>query len=82
MKTRRGGKTRYRAARYTRLKRPAGSQGFRKRARILTIKPGADPRLKEVFASIGVPEPTPFEPDRFQLEALEAIERGDCLVTR
>ena len=49
--------------------------------RIPGIKPGADPRLHRVFEAIGVPEPTPFKPDRFQLEALEAIQKADCLVT-
>ena len=43
--------------------------------------PGADPRLKRVFARIGVPASKPFTPDRFQLEALAAVEHGDCLVT-
>jgi superfamily II RNA helicase len=53
----------------------------KKKENVLKIRPGADPRLKKVFASIGVPEKTAFKPDRFQLEALEAIEKGDCLVT-
>ena len=30
---------------------------------------------------IGVPEPQPFTPDPFQIEALEAIEHEDVLVT-
>jgi superfamily II RNA helicase len=30
---------------------------------------------------IGIPKPTPFKPDDFQLEALEAIEHEDVLVT-
>lgn len=42
---------------------------------------GSDSRLKRVFAEIGVPEPRPFVPDPFQLRALEAIDKGDCLVT-
>ncbi len=45
------------------------------------LKPGADARLKKVFAGIGVPEKKPFKPDPFQEEALEAIQDGDCLVT-
>ncbi|MBN1934534.1 MAG: DEAD/DEAH box helicase, partial [Anaerolineae bacterium] len=49
--------------------------------RIPRIRPNADPRLRRVFAAIGVPEPRPFEPDAFQLEALEAIQEADCLVT-
>ena len=43
--------------------------------------PAADAKLKKVFASIGVPEKTEFRPDTYQLEALEAIKHGDCLVT-
>ena len=45
------------------------------------IKPGADPRLRPVFALIGAPEPAPFRPDPFQLDAVAAMDRGDCLVT-
>ena len=45
------------------------------------LKAGADNKLKKVFASIGVPEKKPFKPDPFQLQALEAIKDGDCLVT-
>ena len=51
------------------------------RSRILKIKPGADAGLKKVFASIGVPDKTPFKPDPFQISALSAIDRADCLVT-
>ncbi len=63
-----------------------GSQAYdlrRKRhsSRVFTLRPRADPRLRPVFAHIGVPEQTPFRPDPFQLEALEAIQRADCLVT-
>jgi ATP-dependent RNA helicase HelY len=52
-----------------------------KKTSFLKIKPGADPRLKKIFASIGVPEKRPFVPDPYQLKAVSAIERGDCLVT-
>lgn len=45
------------------------------------MKPGADSGLKKIFASIGVPRQTPLIPDPFQLEALAAIEKADCLVT-
>jgi ATP-dependent RNA helicase HelY len=45
------------------------------------IKPGADARLKKVFADIGTPEKTPFVPDRFQVEAVAASKQSDCLVT-
>ena len=61
---------------------PARTKGKSiRRSKILRIKPGADARLKKVFASIGVPDKTPFKPDPFQLEALAAIKRSDCLVT-
>ena len=52
-----------------------------RRPRIVKIKPGAEASLKKVFTSIGVPENCAFKPDPFQLEALAATERGDCLVT-
>ncbi len=45
------------------------------------FSPAADAALKRVFAAIGVPEQAPFSPDPFQLEALEAVENADCLVT-
>jgi len=45
------------------------------------MKPEADPLLKPVFRLIGKPPAAPFRPDPFQLEALEAIGQGDCLVT-
>ena len=56
-------------------------KSFSKKSRIPKIRPGADTGLKEVFASIGVPQKEPFKPDPFQLEALSAIEETDCLVT-
>lgn len=45
------------------------------------IKPGVDPRLKNVFKQIGTPEPEPFHPDPFQLDAVEVVREHDCLVT-
>ncbi|NNG01759.1 MAG: DEAD/DEAH box helicase [Desulfobacteraceae bacterium] len=47
----------------------------------IKLKPGADARLKHAFSEIGVPQKTAFKPDPFQLEALEAIEASDCLVS-
>ncbi|HQM90934.1 MAG TPA: DEAD/DEAH box helicase [Syntrophales bacterium] len=44
------------------------------------LKPEAEPVLNGVLARIGKPEETPFRPDAFQLEALAAVRRGDCLV--
>ena len=36
---------------------------------------------RDLLVGIGVPKPTEFKPDQFQLEALEAIENEDVLVT-
>lgn len=36
---------------------------------------------ERLLRGIGVPEPQPFEPDDFQIKALEAIETEDVLVT-
>jgi superfamily II RNA helicase len=52
-----------------------------KKAPFPKMKPGADSRLIKIFATIGVPEKKPFIPDPYQLKAVSAIERGDCLVT-
>jgi ATP-dependent RNA helicase HelY len=46
----------------------------------LRMRPEAEPVLKGVFAKIGKPVSTPFTPDSFQIQALEAINRTDCLV--
>lgn len=56
-----------------------GSSG--PKPKVLKMKPGADAALKKIFASIGAPQKTPFKPDRFQIEALEATKQSDCLVT-
>jgi superfamily II RNA helicase len=53
----------------------------RKKARPAQLKPGADARLKKVFATIGVPPSRSFSPDPFQVDALAAVQRSDCLVT-
>lgn len=47
----------------------------------LSTRTKADISLKKIFAKIGVPEERPFEPDPFQLDAVRAIEKADCLVT-
>ncbi|MBN1380307.1 MAG: DEAD/DEAH box helicase [Deltaproteobacteria bacterium] len=52
-----------------------------KKPYLTRLKPEIDPLLKGVFKKIGKPESTPFVPDPFQLEALEAIKKTDCLVT-
>jgi ATP-dependent RNA helicase HelY len=46
----------------------------------LKMQAEADPLLRGVFAKIGKPVSTSFTPDYFQLQALEAIKRTDCLV--
>jgi ATP-dependent RNA helicase HelY len=53
----------------------------RKKSRELHLRPGADARLRKIFTAIGAPRNGPFKPDSFQVEALAAIEQGDCLVT-
>jgi len=40
-----------------------------------------DRELRELLAGIGAPNPAPFKPDPFQLEALAALESEDVLVT-
>ncbi len=45
------------------------------------MKPAADSELKSVFSRIGIPEETTFVPDKFQVQAFEAIGQSDCLVT-
>ncbi len=52
------------------------------------VKPAAGPysfkiykSLRPVLDRIGTPEPVPFTPDPFQLEALGAVEESDVLVT-
>jgi superfamily II RNA helicase len=47
----------------------------------LCEKPRLDPHLKSIFKRIGVPEPTPFKPDPFQLEALEKLNNYDVVVS-
>jgi superfamily II RNA helicase len=44
------------------------------------LKPEAEPVLKNILARIGKPDPAPFKPDPFQMEALHAIQEADCLV--
>jgi superfamily II RNA helicase len=51
------------------------------RTRPQPIRPAADASLKKVFAGIGIPPGKAFSPDPFQIEALEAIDHSDCLVT-
>ena len=45
------------------------------------LKPEIAPVLKSVLSRIGKPHPAPFVPDDFQIRALAAIKKTDCLVT-
>jgi len=54
---------------------------YHHRERGIELHPGADPKLKKIFAEIGTPAPAEFVPDPFQLKALKTIEKADCLVT-
>jgi len=65
----------------TRIPFPARNRRQRKREEPSAwLKPEAEPVLNDVLDKIGKPEEVPFRPDPFQLEALEAIGRTDCLV--
>jgi superfamily II RNA helicase len=65
--------------------RPPGKRVYRKKRggikKGLYENPRLDPQLKNTFKKIGIPKPTPFRPDRFQLEALERIKDVDILVS-
>ncbi len=61
-------------------KRPLAAESSRERV----VAPQTPRQLKAVekrLSGIGVPEPRPFKPDAFQIEALDAIEHEDVLVT-
>ena len=53
----------------------------KRRVRIPPFRPRAHASLDAVLAEIGTPEPEPFTPDPFQLEALAALQTADCLVS-
>ncbi|MDT4966328.1 MAG: ATP-dependent helicase HelY [Acidobacteriota bacterium] len=44
-------------------------------------RPGFTRELRHLLEGIGAPDPAPFKPDPFQLEALAALEHEDVLVT-
>ncbi len=48
---------------------------------IKQMQPGSDKSLKKVFEKIGIPEDNQFVPDPFQIQAIKAIMKSDCLVT-
>ena len=62
-------------------KRPPRRASVYSRPPTPSLKAGADHQLKRIFSRIGSPEPSPFVPDAFQTEALEAVAHYDCLVT-
>ncbi|HPN10052.1 MAG TPA: DEAD/DEAH box helicase, partial [Syntrophales bacterium] len=61
--------------------RPGRRKARPHRPRQPHMQPEADPVLKTTFARIGRPDPRPFQPDPFQLQALASIREGDCIVT-
>ncbi|MBN1365704.1 MAG: DEAD/DEAH box helicase [Syntrophaceae bacterium] len=52
----------------------------KRKEHITYFKPEAVPALKNILSKIGKPHVTPFIPDDFQIKALEAIKKTDCLV--
>jgi ATP-dependent RNA helicase HelY len=48
--------------------------------KIPVMRPGASKSLKNIFKKIGTPESKAFIPDPFQIKALDAIKKSDCLV--
>jgi superfamily II RNA helicase len=70
-----GKRYRHAPSKTRRSKRPGGAR------KDSFEKPRLDPHLKPVFRKIGVPKPTPFEPDPFQLEALEKVKAFDVVVS-
>ena len=63
--------------------RDAGSERHQTRPQSERVtRPGNYGReLQNLLAGIGTPKPEPFKPDRFQTEALSALEFEDVLVT-
>lgn len=51
-----------------------------KKRREVRIQVEAEPALQNIFSKIGKPKEKPFTPDPFQITALNAINRTDCLV--
>ena len=59
------------------IKRPLAEQSSEQ----LKFIPAQSEAVEKLLRGIGKPEPKPFVPDDFQIEALEAIENEDVLVT-
>ena len=62
------------------FKRSFDGRKSKRKEHVSYFKPEIAPLLRNVLAKIGKPHPTPFVPDDFQLQALEAIKKTDCLV--
>ncbi|HEX7314073.1 MAG TPA: DEAD/DEAH box helicase [Pyrinomonadaceae bacterium] len=60
--------------------RSAAAAAVESASRVATRQARTRP-LRQLLEGIGTPDPTPFKPDPFQLEALAALEREDVLVT-
>src|SRR5438270_7896741 len=59
---------------------PASASAAETASRVATRHARSRP-LQQLLEGIGTPEPVPFKPDPFQLEALAALEAEDVLVT-
>ena len=68
-------------AHYRRPKQPRTGKNRLGRGKAEYARPKIDPGLRPLFRKIGVPEPRPFTPDPFQVEAVELIRRYDVLVS-
>ena len=79
-RNRRGSDKRSRPKRERYDKRPLAPESSRERV-VAPQTPRQIKAVERLLSGIGVPEPRPFEPDPFQLEALDAIEHEDVLVT-
>jgi superfamily II RNA helicase len=77
-----GGKKRLSDGRPKESKRAAGRIKVKRTQSVHSthLKPAIEPVLKGIFNRIGKPQESGFIPDKFQLQALEAVERTDCLV--
>ena len=62
------------------LRRATGRRFYRTTNNSVRTQPEAEAVLEKIFAKIGKPTSTQFVPDPFQVQALEAIKRTDCLV--
>jgi len=72
---------------YNKPEKPGHSRRRRSRRRfrshkkkVFEFKSAAEPMLNGVFSRIGKPEESQFVPDDFQVNALKAIQKADCLV--